>query len=111
MFGKIDEKSLEDYGNELGPAVVSDYMAYFFPEINGQTIVMFLEKWFSHFQSYQHRIGEGNSRHTFTLNHNINMKFSIVLKIILEGLIEPVIKNKVFFGEVTSNRITFTFDA
>ena len=30
MFGKIDETSLEDYGKELGPTVVSDYMAYFF---------------------------------------------------------------------------------
>jgi hypothetical protein len=95
MFGKIDEKSLEDYGNELRPTVVCDYMAYFFPEINGHIIVMFLEKWFSHFQSYQHRIGEGNSRHTFTLNHNINLNFSKVLKVILEGIIEPIIKNKV----------------
>jgi hypothetical protein len=111
MFGKIDETSLEDFGKELGPTVVSDYMAYFFPEINGHTIVMFLEKWFSHFQSYRHRIGEGNNKHTFTLNHNINMKFSIVLKVILEGLIEPIIKNKVIFEEATSNRITFTFDA
>jgi hypothetical protein len=110
IFGKIDEKSFEDYGNELGLSVVNDYTASFFPEINGHTIIQFLEKWFSHFQSYQHRVDEGNSRHTFSLNHDINMNFSIVLKVILEGLIEPVIKNKVIFGETASNRITFTFD-
>lgn len=110
IFGKIDEKSLQDYGNELGLAVVSDYTASFFPEINGHSVVQFLEKWFSHFQSYQHRVDGGNSRHSFSLNHDINMNFSIVLKVILEGLIEPVIKNKVIFGETSSSRITFSFD-
>lgn len=110
MFGKIDEKSLEDYGMELGPAVVSDYMASFFPEINGHTIVQFLEQWFRHFQSYQHRFDERNGRHSFSLNHDINKNFSIVLRTILEGVIEPIIKNKVIFGETTSSRITFTFD-
>jgi hypothetical protein len=93
IFGKIDEKSLEDYGAELALAIVSEYTSSFFPDINACTIVQFLEMWFKRFQSFQHRIDEKNNRHTFSLNHDVNMNFSIVLRVILESLVEPVIKN------------------
>lgn len=110
VFAKIDEKSIENYGKELGYAVVSEYTSSFFPEINSNTLIQFLQIWFKRFQSYQHRIDEQNSRHTFSLNHDINMNFSIVLKIILEGLIEPVTKSRIVYGELTSSSITFTFE-
>jgi hypothetical protein len=110
VFDKIDEKSIGDYGKDLGYTVVSEYMSSYFPEINSHTLIQFLKSWFKRFQSYQHRIDEQNFRHTFSLNHDINMNFSIALKAILEGLIEPVTKSTVIFGELTSSSITFTFE-
>lgn len=110
IFEKIDQKSLEQYGIELGRAIVSEYTSSYFPDINSCTIVQFLESWFGRFQSFQHRVDEVNNRHSFSLNHDINMNFSIVLRVILEGLVEPVIKNKVVFGDLTPNTITFTFE-
>jgi hypothetical protein len=110
VFNKIDEKSIEEYGKELGYAIVSEYTSSFFPEINSNTLVQFLDSWFKRFDSYQHRIDEENSRHSFSVNHDINKNFSIVLKIILEGLVEPITKSRLIFGEITSSCITFTFE-
>jgi hypothetical protein len=49
--------------------------------------------------------------HYFTVNHDININFSIVLKAILEGLIEPIIKSPVIFKEITSNSISFSYSS
>ena len=49
--------------------------------------------------------------HSFTLYHDININFSFVLKAILEGLIEPIIKSPVTFKELTANSISFSFSS
>ncbi len=38
------------------------------------------------------------------------MNFSIALKSILEGLIEPITKSPVKFRDITSNSISFSFE-
>jgi hypothetical protein len=48
--------------------------------------------------------------HSFTVNHDISMNFSIALQSILVGLIEPIIKNIVEINNVTPNAITFSFE-
>ncbi len=47
--------------------------------------------------------------HNFTVNHDININFSIALKAGLEGLIEPIIKSPIVFKQITSNSISFSF--
>ena len=47
--------------------------------------------------------------HVFTVYHDININFSIVLKAILEGLIEPITKSPVAFKDITANSISFSF--
>jgi hypothetical protein len=110
MFSKVEEKSIQDYGRELGYAIVSEYTYLYFPNINHNTIVQFLETWFRRFQSYHHRFDEENNRHNFSLNHDINLNFSIALKAILQGLIEPVTKSQVLFGELGPGTISFSFE-
>jgi hypothetical protein len=77
-------------------------------------MVQFLDFWFRRFQSCKHIVENSSSdksqRHYFTVNHDINIKFSFALKAILEGLIEPVSKTAVEFRDVTANSITFSFD-
>jgi hypothetical protein len=46
--------------------------------------------------------------HLFTISHDINMNFSLVLKAILEGLVEPITKSPVIFKDITATSIRFS---
>jgi predicted HicB family RNase H-like nuclease len=128
-----DEKRIVEYGRELGLMAAKEYLSYFFPAVNPNTIIYFLDIWFKRFQSYQHRfedvaavasesstISTKNKReqqqkpqrqcHIFTVIHDINYNFSISLKAMLEGLVEPMIKSPISFRELTPNSISFSFD-
>ena len=104
-----DDADIEDFGREISYAVMNEYVSLFFPDINSSTMVSFLEIWFKRFQSYHHRVDDQNNRHSFSLNHDINLNFSKALKVILERLVEPIIKSPLIFGEPASSSITFTF--
>jgi hypothetical protein len=107
-----DEKDIQDFGKEFGTTMAKEYVSYFYPQVNSITLVQFLDYWFRRFQSSKHIVenGDRSQRHYFTVNHDINIKFSFALKAILEGLIEPVSKTTVQFRDVTANSITFSFD-
>jgi len=108
-----DEKDIQDFGKEIGTTMAKEYVSYFYPQVNSNTLVQFLDFWFRRFQSCKHiveNIDRSQERHYFTVNHDINIKFSFALKGILEGLIEPVSKTTVEFRDVTANSITFSFD-
>jgi hypothetical protein len=109
-----DEKDIQDFGKEIGTTIAKEYVSYFYPQVNSITMVQFLDFWFRRFQSCKHIVENSSSdksqRHYFTVNHDINIKFSFALKAILEGLIEPVSKTTVEFRDVTANSITFSFD-
>ena len=107
-----DEKHIQDFGKEFGTTMAKEYVSYFYPQVNSHTLVQFLDYWFRRFQSCKHIVEDSgrNQSHYFTVNHDINIKFSIALKAILEGLIEPVSKTTVEFREITANSLTFSFD-
>jgi hypothetical protein len=108
-----DEKDIQDIGKEIGITMAKEYVSYFYPQVNSNTLVQFLDYWFRRFQSCKHIVensSDRSQRHYFTVNHDINIKFSLALKAILEGLIEPVSKTTVEFRDVTANSITFSFD-
>jgi hypothetical protein len=114
-----DEKKLAELGRELGLTLAKEYMAYFFPKVDGSTLSEFLNIWFRRFQSYRHTAntiknnedvpGKTEETNYFTLNHDINVNFSIVLKAILQGLIEPIIKSPVVFKLISSSSISFSY--
>ena len=130
-----DEKRLEELGKELGLTVAKEYVSYCFPKVDSCTLIQFLDIWFRRLQSYKHivdtsRVKEINviieegirkeneeeyqqlqrkEIHYFTVNHDININFSIALKAGLEGLIEPIIKSPIIFKQITSNSISFSF--
>jgi hypothetical protein len=111
-FEGLDEKHVEELGKEYGMTIAKEYFSYFYPEVNSNTLIEFLDKiWFRRFQSCQHRVDDNiSNRHYFTVNHDINMNFSLALQSILEALLEPVIKGTVEFRNVASNVITFSFE-
>jgi hypothetical protein len=109
-FEGLDQKHIEELGKEYGITIAKEYISYFYPQVNGDTLIRFLEIWFKRFQSCHHRIDQNDSNlHYFTVNHDISMNFSSVLQSILVGLIEPIIKSTVEFTNVTSNTITCSF--
>jgi hypothetical protein len=127
-----NEKRISEFGKELGLTVAKEYVSFFFPQLNSNTLTHFLDIWFRRFQSCQHRVEsivryndndvknnnknrkqeqeQQNKSHRFTVNHDINMNFSIALKSMLEGLIEPITKSAVNFREITPNSISFSFE-
>jgi hypothetical protein len=111
IFEGLDQKHIEELGKEYGMTIAKEYISYFYPQVNADTLIQFLEIWFRRFQSCQHRIDENNNnlRHYFTVNHDINTNFSLALQSILAGLIEPIIKSTVEFTNITPNTITFSF--
>ena len=113
IFSVIDdEKHIQDFGKEFGTTMAKEYVSYFYPQVNSNTLVQFLDYWFRRFQSCKHIVEDSDTsqRHYFTVNHDINIKFSVALKAILEGLIEPVSKTTVEFRDITANSLTFSFD-
>lgn len=113
IFSVIDdEKHIQDFGNEFGTTMAKEYVSYFYPQVNSHTLVQFLDYWFRRFQSCKHIVEDSgrSQKHYFTVNHDINIKFSVALKAILEGLIEPVSKTTVEFRDITANSLTFSFD-
>ena len=139
---ELDENKITEYGEELGMIAAKEYVSYFFPEVNSNTITQFLDIWFRRFQFYQHRVREESAQeesdvnailpphfsrsnaaepkanfnqkqlekqlHLFTVSHDINMNFSLVLKAILEGLVEPITKSPVIFKDITATSIAFS---
>jgi hypothetical protein len=109
-FEGLDQKHVEELGREYGLTMAKEYVSYFYPQVNSNTLVQFLEIWFKRFQSCQHRVDEADKNlHYFTVNHDINMNFSLALQSILAGLIEPIVKSTVEFTNITSSAITFSF--
>ena len=118
VFSKIEKaEDIEEFGQELGLTTAKEYVSYFFPQVNSNSLVQYLDLWFRRFQSYQHRIDNdiNNSdndiaeRHYFTVIHDINMNFSIALKTILQGLIVPIIKSDIEFRDITASAVSFSF--
>jgi hypothetical protein len=114
VFSAIPQKEAEEVSKSLGLSLTNEYVANFFPTLNSSTLVQFLETWLGKFQSCRHRVDDtasfGIKRHTFSVDHDINLNFSIALKIMLIGLIEPIIKAIVVFGDPTSSTLVFSFD-
>ena len=116
VFSKIEKsEDIEEFGQELGLTTAKEYVSYFFPQVNSNSLVQYLDLWFRRFQSYQHRIdkdinnSDNAERHYFTVIHDINMNFSLALKTILQGLIVPIIKSDIEFRDITASAVSFSF--
>jgi hypothetical protein len=115
-FEGLDQNQIEELGTEYGLTIAKEYISFFYPQVNVGTLIQFLEIWFKRFQSCHHRVDKNDDNyvsnklhHYFTVNHDINMNFSLALQSILAGLVEPIIKNTIEFTNVTPNTITFSF--
>jgi hypothetical protein len=63
-----------------------------------------------HVHEYEEDISTEYILHNYILNHEININFTMAMKSMLEGLIEPLIKRNVNFKELTNSSISFSFE-
>lgn len=106
-INKIEQSELLIQAREFGQST-ADIIAYFYGEINVSNMMKFLEILFSRFPSYDHRIE--NNTHSFHINHDICMKYSIFFGELLRSLIEPIIKSPVNLKNLTQKTIIISFD-
>jgi hypothetical protein len=58
---ELDENKITEYGRELGMIAAKEYVSFFFPEVNSNTVTQFLDIWFRRFQVYRHRVEDISS--------------------------------------------------
>ena len=107
LLGRIEEKYLIEDAKEFGLTIAKEYIPYFFMDVNTYTLLEFLEIWLGRFP-FQHRIDF--KRHSYSINHDLGMSYSIFFKEYMTALIEPIIKSLVKFNIVASNTVTFSFE-
>lgn len=105
---RIDDKFLVEDAKDLGSTMGREYISYFFHDVNRYTLLEFLELWFSRFSTYDHKVN--SDTHSFAVNHDINIKYSLSLKEFLKALVEPIILKQVKFMELTPNLLSFSFE-
>ena len=107
LMRRIEEKYLIEDAKELGLTVAKEYIPYFFTDVNNYTLLEFLEIWLGRFP-FQHRIDF--KRHSYSINHELGMNYSIFFREYMTALIESIIKSPVKFSIVTPNTVTFSFE-
>jgi hypothetical protein len=106
-INKIEERELIFQAKEFGLSA-AELVGYFFGEVNVNTLIKFLEVLLSRFQSYQHHIED--KTHSFHINHDVCMNYSIFYGELLRALIEPIIKGPVDIKCRSQKMIILTFD-
>ena len=106
-INKIEERELIIQAKDFGLSAV-ELIVYFCGELNVDTMIKFLEILFSRFQSYQHHIE--NNTHSFCINHDICMNYSVFFCELLRVLIEPIIKGPIKVKSLTQKMISISFD-
>jgi hypothetical protein len=104
---KIEQKELIMQGRDFGLSA-TEFIAYFFGEVNVTNMIKFLEILLSRFPSYDHRIE--NKTHSFHINHDICIKYSIFFSELLKSMIESIIKTPVKLKSLTQKTIIISFD-
>jgi hypothetical protein len=104
---KIEQKELITQARDFGLSA-TEFIAYFFGEVNVTSMIKFLEILLSRFPSFDHRIE--NKTHSFHINHDICMKYSIFFSELLKSMIESIIKAPVKLKSLTQKTIIISFD-
>lgn len=106
-INNIEQTELVMQAREFGISA-TEFIAYFYGEVNIANMIKFLGVLLSRFPSYDYRIE--NNTHSFHINHDICMKYSIFYSELLRSLIEPIIKGPVKLKNLTQKTIIISFD-
>ena len=106
-LSKIEQKDLVIQAKDSG-SLANEFISYFFGEVNENTLIKFLDIFFSRFQAYQH--STENMTHYFSINHDICINYSIFLSELLKALIEPIIERPIKISSISPKIISISFN-
>jgi hypothetical protein len=107
LTDRVDEKLLVEDSRILGESIRNECIPYIYDNVDKETLIQFLELWCGKFKSFKHETN-GQS-HIFAINHGISRQFSVHLRELLRGLIEPIIPGNIDFLNITPNFVNFAF--
>ena len=107
VLSRIEEKYLIEDAKEFGLTLMKEYISYFFVDVNTNTLLEFLDLWLSRF-AYRHRIDY--KQHSYCVNHDLGMSYSIFFREYIKALIERIINSPVRFSATGPSTLTFSFE-
>ena len=105
--GLLDEDGVKKSA-ELGREMFRECVPYFFHEASAENFVRFLEIWLGTQGNLQKRSDHGKC--TYTLCHNVSMRYSDFLEAVLFDAIHDVLSTRPRCIEKTQNLFSFEFD-
>ncbi len=106
LFSCIPKDELAELGRRTGPSV-REHIAYLFRDVNSESLLSYLDLAFSRFHACQHHTA--GTRHSYSIIHDINLNFSMFYQGFLEGLITPIVRLPMKWGELTEGTLSFEF--
>lgn len=106
VFDSADEKSLLKKAAKLGSNHATEYVQSLYHDINKNTAIQFLDVWFGRFPKFEHKIH--GSIHSYSIQHDINEKYSIFMKGFVKSFCETILCEPVKI-QTTQRMITFSF--
>ncbi|MEM3158720.1 MAG: hypothetical protein QXN83_08295 [Nitrososphaerales archaeon] len=93
---------------KIGSNDAVEYVGTLYHDINNDSVLKFLDLWFSRFPNYEHR--NHSAKHSFSVTHDINEKYSKYIKELVSALVEKTMGRPVRFIQITPRSITFSID-
>ncbi len=108
LFRSLDKERIGDIAKGLAETSGSEHILFLYQEVNPRTLLEFLNTWSSHFDAYEHRTD--GKVHFYTIHHDVNRNFSLLLKEYIASLVQSAITRPVKFAAMSPNAITFSFE-
>lgn len=108
LVNGADKESLIRDSRALGSLTAKESIPFVYNEMNGYTLLKFLDLWGKSFDCYRHETS--GHVHKFAINHSVSIQFSIYLRELLDSLVEPIIPRRMQFFDITPNIVNFSFE-
>jgi hypothetical protein len=108
IFDSADEKALVKKADKLGSNHATEYVQSLYGDIHKDSAIQFLDVWFGRFPRFEHKIH--GSMHSYSIQHDINEKYSVFMKGFVKSFCETVLREPVKIY-TTQRMITFSFSS
>lgn len=108
LFGPMQRDAIERVARRMGETTAREHILFLFKQINGGTVVRYVELWGNHFDAFEH-LYDGR-KHYFSVHHDVNLNFSIFAKEYVSSLIQSTLMRMVQFETISPNSVTFNFE-
>ncbi|MGH2612726.1 MAG: hypothetical protein ACRDFB_06710 [Rhabdochlamydiaceae bacterium] len=105
VFDIANDKQLIKLATKLGSNNAVEYVNILYHNINKITVLKFLDLWGHRFYGYEHK--NHDETHMFSIQHDINEKYSVFMKELITSFLESAINEPVKV-QSTSRAVMFS---